>query len=104
MKTTGIVRKIDELGRIVLPKELRKCLNINTGDDLLVGCFDYNGKSVFYFVNNNLSNNLTATVNFTSKIEANTYSKTEDSTFKGEQATITLEPAQGILFELTNYK
>ena len=34
MINTGIVRKIDELGRIVLPKELRKSLNINSGDDL----------------------------------------------------------------------
>lgn len=29
MKSTGIVRKVDELGRIVLPSELRKVLNIN---------------------------------------------------------------------------
>lgn len=36
MTTTGIVRKIDELGRIVLPKELRKYLNINTGDDFQI--------------------------------------------------------------------
>ena len=36
MQTTGIVRKIDELGRIVLPKELRKCLNIKTGDDFQI--------------------------------------------------------------------
>lgn len=36
MKPTGIVRKIDELGRIVLPKELRKCLNINPGDDFQI--------------------------------------------------------------------
>ncbi len=36
MKTTGIVRKIDELGRIVLPKELRKNLNIHTGDDFQI--------------------------------------------------------------------
>ncbi|GAA0735580.1 AbrB/MazE/SpoVT family DNA-binding domain-containing protein [Clostridium oceanicum] len=28
MKSTGIVRKVDKLGRIVLPKELRKALNI----------------------------------------------------------------------------
>ena len=93
--------KIDKTNFVDSFREIK---SITTGDDLLVGCFDYNGKSVFYFVNNNLSNNLTATVNFTSKIEANTYSKTENSTFKGEQATITLEPAQGILFELTNYK
>lgn len=36
MQTTGIIRKIDELGRIVLPKELRKCLNINPGDDFQI--------------------------------------------------------------------
>ena len=36
LKTTGIVRKIDELGRIVLPKELRKNLNIHTGDDFQI--------------------------------------------------------------------
>ena len=28
MKSTGIMRKVDELGRIVLPKELRKALDI----------------------------------------------------------------------------
>ena len=36
MQTTGIIRKIDELGRIVLPKELRKYLNINPGDDFQI--------------------------------------------------------------------
>lgn len=34
MKATGIVRKIDELGRIVLPKEIRRTNNWNTGDGL----------------------------------------------------------------------
>lgn len=32
MKSTGIVRKVDELGRIVLPSELRKLLTINIKD------------------------------------------------------------------------
>ena len=36
MNNTGIVRKVDELGRIVLPKELRKSLNINSGDDFQI--------------------------------------------------------------------
>ena len=36
MNQTGIIRKIDNLGRIVLPKELRKHLNINTGDDFQI--------------------------------------------------------------------
>lgn len=34
MKSTGIVRKIDELGRIVIPMELRKTLNIDIKDPL----------------------------------------------------------------------
>lgn len=34
MKATGMVRKVDELGRIVLPIELRRTLDINTKDPL----------------------------------------------------------------------
>ncbi|APH23401.1 AbrB family transcriptional regulator [Clostridium botulinum] len=34
MKSTGIIRKVDELGRIVIPKELRRTLNIEEGDGL----------------------------------------------------------------------
>ena len=34
MKSTGIVRKVDELGRVVLPIELRRNLNINVKDAL----------------------------------------------------------------------
>ena len=31
MKATGVVRRIDELGRIVIPKEIRKTLRIREG-------------------------------------------------------------------------
>ena len=34
MKTTGIVRKVDELGRIVIPKEMRDKMGINCGDPI----------------------------------------------------------------------
>ena len=34
MKATGIVRKVDELGRVVLPIELRRNLNINIKDPI----------------------------------------------------------------------
>lgn len=34
MKSTGIVRKIDPLGRLVIPKELRRTLNMNVGDPM----------------------------------------------------------------------
>ena len=34
MKSTGIVRKVDDLGRIVLPVELRRTLDISERDEL----------------------------------------------------------------------
>ena len=34
MHTTGIVRRIDDLGRVVIPKEIRKTLRIKEGDPL----------------------------------------------------------------------
>ena len=34
MKSTGVVRRIDDLGRIVLPKEIRKTLRIREGESL----------------------------------------------------------------------
>ena len=41
MKDTGVIRKIDELGRIVIPKEIRRSLGIRDGENLEI------------FVNNN---------------------------------------------------
>lgn len=34
MKATGIVRRIDDLGRIVIPKEIRRTLDVKEGDPL----------------------------------------------------------------------
>lgn len=34
MKSTGIIRRIDELGRIVIPKEIRQSLKINNGENI----------------------------------------------------------------------
>lgn len=34
MKTTGVIRRIDDLGRIVIPKEIRKTLRIKDGESL----------------------------------------------------------------------
>lgn len=35
MRATGIVRRIDELGRVVIPKEIRRTLRIREGDPYL---------------------------------------------------------------------
>ena len=34
MKATGIIRRIDDLGRVVIPKEIRRSLSIHEGDPL----------------------------------------------------------------------
>lgn len=34
MKATGIVRRIDDLGRVVIPKEIRRTMRIREGDAL----------------------------------------------------------------------
>ena len=42
MKATGIVRRIDDLGRIVIPKEIRKNLKLHEGDSLEIFVEDMN--------------------------------------------------------------
>lgn len=46
MKATGVIRRVDELGRIVVPKEIRKNLRIRTGTPLEI-FVDSNGSMVF---------------------------------------------------------
>lgn len=46
MKATGIVRRIDDLGRIVIPKEIRRTLRIREGDPLEIYT-DANGEVIF---------------------------------------------------------
>jgi AbrB family transcriptional regulator (stage V sporulation protein T) len=46
LKTTGIVRRIDDLGRIVIPKEIRRTLHIRDGDSLEIFT-DREGSVVF---------------------------------------------------------
>ena len=46
MKATGVLRKIDDLGRIVIPKEIRRTLRIREGDPLEFFT-DYDGSVIF---------------------------------------------------------
>lgn len=47
MKATGIIRRIDDLGRIVIPKEIRKHLGIKEGDSLEIFIDEENQGVVF---------------------------------------------------------
>ena len=42
MKTTGIVRRVDDLGRIVIPREYRRAYDIEIGDPMEISA-DENG-------------------------------------------------------------
>ena len=46
MKATGIVRRIDDLGRVVIPKEIRRTLRIKEGDPLEIFT-DRQGEVIF---------------------------------------------------------
>ena len=46
MKATGIVRRVDDLGRVVIPKELRRTLMIQEGDSVEIYTGD-NGEVIF---------------------------------------------------------
>ena len=41
MKATGIVRRIDDLGRVVIPKEIRRTMRIREGDPALTSLRDW---------------------------------------------------------------
>ncbi len=46
MKATGIVRRIDDLGRVVIPKEIRRTMRIREGDPLEIYT-DIDGEVIF---------------------------------------------------------
>lgn len=47
LKSTGIVRRIDDLGRIVVPKEIRRTLRIRNGDHSLITLLDIDKNRAF---------------------------------------------------------
>ena len=47
MKATGIIRRVDDLGRVIIPKEIRRSLNIREGEPLEI-FVDSENKSVTF--------------------------------------------------------
>lgn len=45
MRATGIIRRIDDLGRVVIPKEIRRNMGLKDGDALEI-ITNYNGKEI----------------------------------------------------------
>jgi len=71
MKSTGIVRRIDELGRVVIPKEIRKTLKIREGDTLEI----YVEKDFIILKKFSHLNNLSSTAKKMVSIVSNTLKK-----------------------------
>ena len=78
MQTTGIVRRVDELGRVVVPKEIRNSLRIKNGD-----CLEFfvdNGKIVL--IRHNVFNNIDSMqtlIDIVSKILEGNFLITDDN-------------------------
>lgn len=49
MKATGIIRRVDDLGRVVIPKEIRRTLHIREGEPLEIYTDNVNGMPVVCF-------------------------------------------------------
>ena len=69
MKATGIIRRIDDLGRIVIPKEIRRNMNIREGDPMEI-YLDGDNKVVFEKYNSGL---LPFIHNLADRVEDNEY-------------------------------
>lgn len=69
MKATGIVRRIDDLGRVVIPKEIRRTMRIREGDPLEIYT-NNDGEVIFkkYSVIGEMSSNATQIADIMSKL------------------------------------
>ena len=79
MKATGIIRRIDDLGRVVIPKEIRRNCNIREGDPLEI--FLQDGTVVLRKYNPNYRDELMATL----QDAADYYDNYEDDRATAEQ-------------------
>lgn len=57
-KCTGIVRRIDDLGRVVIPKEIRRTMKIREGDPLIISTTENGVLFEKYDVNADITDSL----------------------------------------------
>ena len=61
-KCTGIVRRIDDLGRVVIPKEIRRTMKIREGDPLIISTTENGVLFEKYNINADITDALKAIV------------------------------------------
>lgn len=90
MTSTGIVRRIDDLGRVVIPKEIRRHLGLREGDPLEI-CVE--GESVI-FTKYDTANNIRAAIESAKRVVSN---DADISTEKSAAVIAKLEEAKKLL-------
>lgn len=80
-----------------------KNLKSVTGNHILTGCFDYEGKQAFYIVNNDVCESDTVTLKFDSDISGFKILNTEKTQINSKnELSFELEPSKAVLVVLTN--
>lgn len=69
-------------------------------DNAIVGCFDHEGSSVYYVVNNDFENKQKITLNFDNKYGYDVIQRGKTASVVGESLTLTVETGEGVLVKL----
>lgn len=74
----------------------RELTSIN-GEDFIIGCFDYFGKTALYVVNNSTTEKQSVTLNFSSKNNYTVIQRAITKETSGKEVTLTVEKGEGIM-------
>lgn len=94
----SIDNSIPEKDKITSYRELVQVTAQNSG--FLTGCFDHQGKSAYYVVNNSLTNQGSVTLTFNEAVNGVYICDGESKTFTGNSLTLDLMPGEGVLVYL----
>lgn len=71
-----------------------------SADNAIVGCFDHEGSSVYYIVNNDFENKQKITLNFDNKFGYDVIQRGKTASVVGKSLTLTVETGEGVLVKL----
>ena len=88
---------IPEKGKLNSFRELTSV----SGDDSIVGCFDYKGKAAYYVVNNSTTKDKAkVTLHFNNNYASEVIQNATEYNLTGKNLTLTLAPGEGVLVVL----
>ncbi len=101
----GILTVGDEADRNITGSEklssFRELESISA-NDLIVGCFDYGGKTAFYIVSNDIENKQNITLRFNGRYSYEVIQRAVSATVSGNSLSLTIERGEGILVVVEN--